>query len=159
MRILTVSTTKMNLDELDRRVVIKCFKEKRGFRTFVVGLYKYFDDVEHCNRYCKSLQKFLATSMAITSESGEDQEDNDNNDDVVEDVDDVDNIDNASGSDGESKKSKKKNKKDKKGKKSKKEVPKVINDPIYSFRGKDLIDKVKAHIIEHTTVPASEIKE
>ena len=54
---------------IDQHVVLKCYKEKRGERTIVIGLYDFFDSVEECNSFCKKLQKILATSMKIIENS------------------------------------------------------------------------------------------
>jgi hypothetical protein len=142
----------MDISELDTKVVIKCFKEKRGERTFVIDLYKYFDDVEDCNEYCKKLKKSLGTSMNIQSASNEekpkeksksksDDEDGDSKVDVE---------------DEETGKVKEKGKKKRKEKKNSKKAP-TITDPIYSFRGNQ-VERIATYLRDKGTVPAKEIK-
>ena len=117
------------LDEFDKQIIIKCYKEKKGNRTYVIGLYNYFE-FKICEKYCKSLQKFLATSMTITEEKGKGEEEEREREDKLE--------------------NKKKEKKEDK--------EKTYNKPIYSFRGNHII-KIKEHLIQYAKIPENEIKE
>jgi hypothetical protein len=132
----------MDFNTLDHKVTLKCYKEKRGVRTFIYGLYNFFDDVESCTEYCNSLKKFLATSMKIDSEKGENNEEDTTGGTTGGTIGETINMNNA--------KRKKRNKKN--------STPKIINDPVYSFRG-DQIEKIREHLVKNKKVSESDITE
>tara|TARA_B100001989_G_C24463915_1_gene425636 strand:+ start:253 stop:717 length:465 start_codon:yes stop_codon:yes gene_type:complete len=136
---------------LDKTIQIKCLKEKKGNRTYIYGLYKYFDSIDECDLFSDKMKKFLATSMEIKDEEEEnlknkkvdeiklnnekindielnnEESDKESNNEILE------NIDNDNS---------------KRRKKKKKETVKkivVINKPIYTFRG-DLIRKITDYL-------------
>jgi len=133
------------IKNIDQHVVLKCYKEKRGERTFVIGLYDFFDSIEECNNFCKKLQRILATSMKIIENSNNLDNDNDNEEICDKHSNDSDNKE----------KSKKNKKKDKKKENKKKEI--VYVDPIYTFRGNQ-IDEIKKYILKNTTIDENLIK-
>ena len=135
---------------LDKTIQIKCLKEKKGNRTYIYGLYKYFNNTEECNLFSEKMKKFLATSMEIKDEDEEKKKKNEEevNEEIKQITDEekikeekfeecIENEDEIS----ENNNSKKKRKK-------KKETTKkiiIIEKPIYTFRG-DLIRKITDYL-------------
>ena len=138
----------MDLTNIDKKVTIKCYKEKRGMRTFVIGLYDFFDSIQECNNFCKTLQKILATSMKIVQNKSITckKENNEIVDGELQEK--------EKDKEKEDKEDKEKDKKDKKNKKKKKEL--IIENPIYTYRGNQ-IDKIKKYILDNTTINNSYI--
>ena len=166
----------MDLNELDKKVILKCFKVKRGVRTYMFGLHKFHDEVSECYDLCNLIKRNLGTSMAFESQSEKEEKDkekgkgkgkgkvksSDSNEDEDEDEDDNEDVDENENSDEDdtqrSHKKGKKNKKDKKGKKNRDVVVKVlIEDPIFSFGGNQ-ITKIKKYLIDNEIVQENEIK-
>lgn len=142
----------MNLSELDNKVTLKCFKVKRGTRTYVFDLYKYFDDPMKCYEMCTKLKKNLGTSMLVETKNSEEDEKAKQKSRSKDDEE-----DNGSGNDEtkvEDKKVRKKKRKEK-GKLSKKVT--IPDEPIYSFGG-DQIAKIRKYLIDNKIVPEKEIK-
>jgi hypothetical protein len=132
----------MDLDDLDRHIVIKCKKVKRGVRTNVYYLYKYFDDINDCYKICNKLKKKIGTSMVYEPEPEPEFEE-----------DDKQQLQNSSDEHIESKK-----KKGKKSKKSRKNTTKTLcNYPIFSFGGNQ-VDILYKFFIDSGVIPEDEIK-
>jgi len=178
----------MDLSELDKKVILKCFKVKRGVRTYVFNLHKFYDEISECYRLCNLIKRNLGTSMAFESQSekekkkgmrelkgkskvkkssknsdGSDKEGEDENEDNNEDENEDNNEDEDEdeNEDEEVHKKDKKNKKDKKYKKDKKNkevVTKALIEDPIFSFGGNQINKIKKYLVDNEIVLESEIK-
>ena len=136
---------------LDKTIQIKCLKEKRGNRTYIYGLYKYFDNIDECNSFSNKMKKFLATSMEIRDEEEEEKLEEDTKIKKTEDISFNNEINDIAITNEESEKEISENidnDNSKIRKKKKKETIKkivIIKKPIYTFRG-DLIRKITDYL-------------
>ena len=149
---------------LDKTIKIKCIKEKKGNRTYIYGLFNYFENNQLCDEFCNKMKKYLATSMEIKDEEKQDNEtkktineensndetiENENKDETIENENKDETIENKDEiiiNQSDNNENKKNKKKKKKNENIKKIV--IINKPIYTFRG-DLIRKITDYLKEN----------
>jgi len=147
----------------DRKpIILKCFKTKKKFRTYVFNAEQYFDTIETCYKIFTKIKKALGTSMEVKSAKESDESttkennkkvtDNQNSGDENEDNlsnESVDNTDKlpatlntAVVNENDSNKGQKRKKIKKKHK-----TPNYVSDPVFSFGG-DQINKIIKFLID-----------
>jgi hypothetical protein len=133
-------------------IIIKCTKNGKKFRTYILNAEQHFDTIERCYKIFAKIKKGLGTSMEVksSSENNDDKNILKNNENLPNDEssDDTPPPDSSIASNTQKtekpEKPEKPEKSDKPDKKKKKKIHKTINyvnDPVFSFGG-DQINKI-----------------
>ena len=148
------------MDGDKKPIILKCFKNKRKFRTYVFNAEQYFDTIEMCHKIFTKIKKALGTSMEVKSASESDESATKENNKKVTDTQESGNEDNSENEDNLSNESadntgksaatlnpavvnendSDKGQKRKKIKKKHK-TQNYVSDPVFSFGG-DQINKI-----------------